>query len=310
MGTLAFLLPTLCRFVVDVDPSAGVDGYIRHGHGRGIRDKQGTDTVVVDGQFLDPFAVDFLGLVNLNVDYERSSWRYMDYAQKAMPHEDLDCYKIGGANHTFCDTMDAYMIGKGGGSAYGGKWRPNLNKSQDQRYLGNPGEIKRTIMNNGDVYKTKMGPDGRAEMERHETNHNRGDKHTNPHDHRISWDNPDEHPVPGPPINYPNGAPEFKNFSEVFCMKEIIVPYGSMNFETISEFKRSINWGAEIEFEWNGAVFNIIRYGTDGKITIYAANKPETEKVCETADEALEYMVGDDRLRDIITKVHVVSRSI
>lgn len=229
---------------------------------------------------------------------------------EAMPHEDLDCYKIGGENHTFCDTMDAYMIGKGGGSAYGGKWRPNPNKSQDQRYLGNPGEIKRTIMNNGDVYKTKMGPDGRAEMERHETNHNRGDKHTNPHDHRISWDNPDEHPVPGPPINYPNGAPEFKNFSEVFCMKEIIVPYGSMNFETISEFKRSINWGAEIEFEWNGAVFNIIRYGTDGKITIYAANKPETEKVCETADEALEYMVGDDRLRDIITKVHVVSRSI
>ena len=306
----SFFLPILRRFVTDIDTSAGVDGYIRHGHGRGIRDKQGTDAVVVDGQFLDPFAVDFLGLVNINVDYERSSWRYMDYDQKAMPHEDLDCYKIGGANHTFCDTMDAYMIGKGGGSAYGGKWRPNPNKPQDQRYLGNPGEIKRTIMNNGDVYKTKMGPDGRAEMERHETNHNRGDKHTNPHDHRISWDNPDEHPVPGPPINYPNGAPEFKNFSEVFCMKEIIVPYGSMNFETISEFKRSINWGAEIEFEWNGAVFNIIRYGTDGKITIYAANKPETEKVCETADEALEYMVGDDRLRDIITKVHVVSRSI
>ena len=246
----------------------------------------------------------------VHVDYERSSWRYMDYDRKAISHKDLDCYKIGGANHTFCDTMGAYMIGKGGGSAYGGKWRPNPNKPQDQRYLGNPGEIKRTIMNNGDVYKTKMGPDGRAEMERHETNHNRGDKHTNPHDHRISWDNPDEHPVPGPPINYPNGAPEFKNFSEVFCMKEIIVPYGSMNFETISEFKRSINWGAEIEFEWNGAVFNIIRYGTDGKITIYAANKPETEKVCETADEALEYMVGDDRLRDIITKVHVVSRSI
>ena len=158
------------------------------------------------------------------VDYERSSWRYMDYDQKAMPHEDLDCYKIGGANHTFCDTMDAYMIGKGGGSAYGGKWRPNPNKPQDQRYLGNPGEIKRTIMNNGDVYKTKMGPDGRAEMERHETNHNRGDKHTNPHDHRISWDNPDEHPVPGPPINYPNGAPEFKHYQLTYNMRYIIVP--------------------------------------------------------------------------------------
>ena len=57
----------LRRFVADIDTSAGVDGYIRHGHGRGIRDKQGTDTVVVDGQFLDSFAVDFLGLVNLNV---------------------------------------------------------------------------------------------------------------------------------------------------------------------------------------------------------------------------------------------------
>ena len=57
----------LRRFVTDIDTSASVDCYIRHGHGRGIRDKQGADTVVVDGQFLDPFAVDFLGLVNLNV---------------------------------------------------------------------------------------------------------------------------------------------------------------------------------------------------------------------------------------------------
>ena len=57
----------MCRFIADIDTSAGVDGYIWHGHRRGIRDKQGTDTVVVDGQFLDPFAVDFLGLVNLNV---------------------------------------------------------------------------------------------------------------------------------------------------------------------------------------------------------------------------------------------------
>lgn len=61
------------------------------------------------------------------------------------------------------------MIGKGGGSAYGGKWRPNPNKSQDQRYLGNPGEMKRTIMNNGDVYKTKWGLVG-GRKERHETN--------------------------------------------------------------------------------------------------------------------------------------------
>lgn len=89
----------------------------------------------------------------------------------------------------------------------------------------------------------------------------------------------------------------------------IIVPDGSLNFETISEFKRSMNWGAEIEFEWNGIIYGIVRYGTDNKIIIYIANRPDTEKVCETVDDALEYMVGEDRLRDVITQVHVLART-
>lgn len=46
------------------------------------------------------------------------------------------------------------------------------------------------------------------------------------------------------------------------------------------------------------------------KITIYQCGHPETEKVCETAEEALEYMVGEDRLRDVITQVRVVERTI
>ena len=79
--------------------------------------------------------------------------------------------------------------------------------------------------------------------------------------------------------------------------------------------KRSVNLnavsagGAEIEFEWNGITYGVVRYGTDNKITIYIANRPETEKVCETADDALEYMVGEDRLRDVITQVHVLART-
>lgn len=56
--------------------------------------------------------------------------------------------------------------------------------------------------------------------------------------------------------------------------------------------------------------YGVIRYGTNNKITIYQANRPETEKVCDTADDALEYMLGDDRLRDVITKVNVISRTI
>ena len=46
------------------------------------------------------------------------------------------------------------------------------------------------------------------------------------------------------------------------------------------------------------------------KISVYVANRQETERLYDTADEALEYMVGEDRLRDVITKVEVRFRSI
>ena len=245
------------------------------------------------------------------VDYEFSSWKYMD-DEKTFSENDVNSYKIGGNSHVVCDTMEPYLLGgaaKGGGSAYGGKWRPNPKKPTDQRYLGTPGEINVTVMQNGDIYKTKIGSDGRAEIERHETDHNKGHKHSNPHDHLISWDTPDEHPLPGPPINYPDGAPEFKNHGRNKSMSNIIIA-GNMNFGSISEFKQSLNWGAEIEFHWKGKTHNVIRYGTDNKITIYEANKPETDKVCESADDALDYIVGGDRLRDVITKVDVVARTI
>ena len=246
------------------------------------------------------------------VDYELSSWKYQEKAYEPSPYAKYIMGELPLPENSGIIIKRGCLIStdKGMGSAYGGKWRPNPNKPQDQRYLGNPGEIKKTIMPNGETYKTKIGNDGRAEMERHETNHGRGDKHTDPHDHKIDWDATDGHPLPGPPINYPNGAPEFKRYRRISTMSDIIrIPDGSLDFETISEFKRSISWGAEIEFEWNGITYGVVRYGTDNKITIYIANRPETEKVCETADDALEYMVGEDRLRDVITQVHVLART-
>ena len=89
-----------------------------------------------------------------------------------------------------------------------------------------------------------------------------------------------------------------------------IIFAGNDNFVSIGDFERSLSWGAEIEFEWKGVLYGVIRYGTDHKITIYQCGHPETEKVCETAEEALEYMVGEDRLRDVITQVRVVERTI
>lgn len=67
MRTLVILLLTLCWFVGDIYTSAGIYCYIRHRQGIGIRDKQGADAVVVDGQFLNPLPVDFLSLIDLNV---------------------------------------------------------------------------------------------------------------------------------------------------------------------------------------------------------------------------------------------------
>lgn len=246
------------------------------------------------------------------VDYELSSWKYQEKKYEPSPYAKYITGELPLPENSGIIIKRGCLIStdKGMGSAYGGKWRPNPNKPQDQRYLGNPGEIETTIMPNGETYKTKIGSDGRAEMERHETDHGRGDKHTDPHDHTIDWDGTDGHPLPGPPINYPNGAPEFKRYRRMATMSDkIIVPDGSLNFETISDFKRSINWGAEIEFEWNGITYGVVRYGTDNKITIYISNHPETEKVCETADDALEYMVGEDRLRDVITQVRVLART-
>ena len=115
-----------------------------------------------------------------------------------------------------------------------------------------------------------------------------------------------------PPINYPDGAPEFKQYGGRKTMGDILyVPNnGSLNFSTISDFKECMRWGREVEFIWKGIHYGVIRYGTNRKITIYQANCPETEKVCDTADEALEYIMGGDRLRDVITQITVMSRTV
>lgn len=203
------------------------------------------------------------------------------------------------------------MIGKGGGSAYGGKWRPNPNKPHDQRFLGKPGEIK-TTYKNGYRVDTKIGEDGRAVIERHYTDHKQPWAHTNPHDHPIHWDNPAGYPDLQPPINYPNGAPEFKNYGGLCFMGNTIIPANSPEqnrFTTISDFKTCMRWHGEVEFTWNENLY-CITHRSNGKISISIANQEETEKLCNTSDEVLEYMVGADRLRDVITQVTVLDRTI
>ena len=227
--------------------------------------------------------------------------------------EDMEAYKMGGQTVNVSDTIESFIDVpnvKGGGSAYGGKWRPA--KPEDERLIGKPGEIK-TTYKNGYRVDTKIGADGRAAAERHHTSAPNPKYHSNPHDHKINW----EFPIKGAPnfekphINYwnneyPDGAPEFKHFRGT-AMKKFLNTEEDNRFKTISDFKNCIIRGGEPVFAWNGMQYGICFYGEKYCI---ALTNGESELICDTADEVLEYMVGSDRLRDVITQVTVLDRTV
>lgn len=253
------------------------------------------------------------------VNYELSGWKYLKGQTNVLNDKDKSDKII----HKIMVQPDDIL--KGTGSAYGGKWKPK--KPDDERYLGKPGEIKETFDKNGERRLTKIGDDGRAEMERHESFHNRSDKHTNPHDHKISWDNPMGHPDPQPPINYPNGAPEFKSYKGLNM--QMIENKNTINneedrFKTISEFKWCMRFHGEVEFKWKGKSYSITHpegrinigegcYEKDGKyynVNSHTEYSPNDDMWGDTADEILEYIVSGDKLRDVITQVEVIVRTI
>ena len=90
-------------------------------------------------------------------------------------------------------------------------------------------------------------------------------------------------------------------------------------FKTISDFKQCMRRGGEVKLEWNGMLyccFRCISPAADPALKMVICHdgsvevNNRTEKWCDTADEILEYMVGGDRLRDVITQVKVWERTI
>lgn len=244
------------------------------------------------------------------VDYDLSSWRYMQ-PQKAVS-EDLSAYQIGGQAQIFCDTMDVYKIGsiiKGGGSAFGGEWKPS--KPEDNRFFGEPNTIGTFYKQDGTMIQVNYGDDGRAVKERHNTTHNPNNMHSNPHDHLINWVSPRfGMPNFGKPINYFDGnIPEFKLFRGGVNMCEIYLKNTpeENRFETISEFKECIIRGGEPIFTWNGIQYGVF-FHEEGYCIAEAEGK--NEMIYDTPDNVLEYMVGNDRLRDVITQVTVIDRTV
>ena len=261
------------------------------------------------------------------VDYELSSWKYQNKSQEIL-HTQPSRGMI--VTKTILQPDELFQIvRKGSGSAYGGQWKPK--KPGDDRFLGKPGEIKVTYDKHGMKRWTKIGSDGRATMERHFGDHNRDWFHTNPHDHVILWDSNRGYPLPQGPINYPNGAPEFKHYAwEEYSMnKTPKVPEGNSfeedRFKSISEFKWCVNDGGEVEFEWKGKAYSITHpegrinigegcYQKGGKYYNVISHTKYTpgdgDLWGDTADEILEYNMNGDKLRDVVTQIKVWSRSI
>ena len=104
------------------------------------------------------------------------------------------------------------------------------------------------------------------------------------------------------------------------------------NFKTIDEFKECMLRGGEVGFIWKGKQYFVcgnrdgdenspVRtyigeayYMKDGKRYNIESHEEvvleESDRDYDTPDEALEYIVGGDRLRDVITQVEVLYRTI
>jgi hypothetical protein len=98
-----------------------------------------------------------------------------------------------------------------------------------------------------------------------------------------------------------------------------IAPPAQDRFASISDFKQCMRQGGEVQFLWNGTVyccFGCVARSPEDKPRMLIAQagsadvNRRTEKWCDTADELLEYQVGRDRLRDVITLVTVLDRTI
>ena len=93
--------------------------------------------------------------------------------------------------------------------------------------------------------------------------------------------------------------------------------FSDASFDSISDFKECMRCGGEVQFIWKGVkycAFGNIPHDGKRMMLICQSGTAEvnesTAKWCSNADEVLEYMVGEDRLRDVIKKVEVFVRTI
>ena len=206
---------------------------------------------------------------------------------------------------------------KGGGSASGQSsgnpepeqtWAP---KNEDaKRFLGKPGEIKRTFISTkkgGYWVETKIGRDGRATKERQYTDHGRPDKHSNPHDNIIGWKENGE-PNWSKEINYyGEEIPEFKYF-KITGVSKMNNDYNG-DFKSKEEFESVIGRGCELGFEWKGHEYCIFRQNDNTWFFGLTGTDTSKDISLKTLDDVMNYEIDGERLVDICTKFTVIERT-
>ena len=108
------------------------------------------------------------------------------------------------------------------------------------------------------------------------------------------------------------------------CSLELCKPLEDNRFQSISDFKWCMKRNGEVQFRWKGIPYTIVHvhdkivvslgyYQKDGKYYNISTNQEHSSKDelwGDTADDILEFNVSGDRLRDVITQVTVLDRTI
>jgi hypothetical protein len=90
--------------------------------------------------------------------------------------------------------------------------------------------------------------------------------------------------------------------------KSYNVQQENLNFQTISEFKWCMKAHGELEFVWKNKSYSITH--PDGKISICQGDHYAEAFDAETPDESLDFLIDGVKLRNIITKVTVIDRTV
>ena len=80
-------------------------------------------------------------------------------------------------------------------------------------------------------------------------------------------------------------------------------------FQTIGEFKWSIQQGREVTFLWNGKEYGIVKMD-ENQFIISEIENSESEMSFHSVDDLLEYLIEGIPLRKLITTVEVVYRTL